>query len=122
MTSCEFGGFARAGEEAFQRPAAFVHSRFLLRRLAPGGALPFFGEHGYPCFSHSLRGHGGSPGRIEWALLVDYIADTVEISAALPRPQKEAISRLRSRSATSDKYPSLTSVHDRSATELPGTD
>jgi pimeloyl-ACP methyl ester carboxylesterase len=41
---------------------------------------------GHPAYAVSLRGHGGSSGRLRTAVLSQYVADVVEAAAALPRP------------------------------------
>jgi pimeloyl-ACP methyl ester carboxylesterase len=41
---------------------------------------------GYPAYAVSLRGHGGSPGRLRTALLGQYVDDVVATTARLPRP------------------------------------
>lgn len=41
---------------------------------------------GYPAYAVSLRGHGGSPGRLRRSLLGHYVDDVVRTAAALPRP------------------------------------
>ncbi|MGZ4569482.1 MAG: alpha/beta hydrolase [Blastococcus sp.] len=42
-------------------------------------------EDGRPAYAVSLRGHGGSPGRLRTALLSQYVADVVATARALPR-------------------------------------
>jgi pimeloyl-ACP methyl ester carboxylesterase len=41
---------------------------------------------GYPAYAVSLRGHGGSSGRLRTALLGQYVDDVVRTAAELPRP------------------------------------
>jgi pimeloyl-ACP methyl ester carboxylesterase len=41
---------------------------------------------GYPAYAVSLRGHGGSDGRLRTALLGQYVDDVVRTAARLPRP------------------------------------
>ena len=43
-------------------------------------------EAGHPAYAVSLRGHGGSPGRLRTALLSQYVDDVVADGGALPRP------------------------------------
>jgi pimeloyl-ACP methyl ester carboxylesterase len=43
-------------------------------------------DAGYPAYAVSLRGHGGSPGRLRTALLRQYVDDVVATASALPRP------------------------------------
>lgn len=43
-------------------------------------------DAGYPAHAVSLRGHGGSPGRLRTALLRQYVDDVVATATALPRP------------------------------------
>jgi pimeloyl-ACP methyl ester carboxylesterase len=43
-------------------------------------------EAGHPAYAVSLRGHGGSPGRLRTALLGQYVDDVVETAESLPRP------------------------------------
>jgi pimeloyl-ACP methyl ester carboxylesterase len=43
-------------------------------------------EAGYPAYAVSLRGHGGSPGRLKTARLSHYVDDVVATATALPRP------------------------------------
>lgn len=43
-------------------------------------------EAGYPAYAVSLRGHGGSPGRLRSATLGDFADDVVRTATALPRP------------------------------------
>lgn len=42
-------------------------------------------EAGYPAYAVSLRGHGGSAGRLRTARLSDYVDDVVRAAASLPR-------------------------------------
>jgi pimeloyl-ACP methyl ester carboxylesterase len=41
---------------------------------------------GHPSYAVSLRGHGGSQGRLKTALLGQYVDDVVRTAATLPRP------------------------------------
>jgi pimeloyl-ACP methyl ester carboxylesterase len=41
---------------------------------------------GYPAYAVSLRGHGGSPGRLRSSMLGHYVDDVVRTASALPRP------------------------------------
>jgi pimeloyl-ACP methyl ester carboxylesterase len=43
-------------------------------------------EAGHPAYAVSLRGHGGSPGRLRTALLSQYVDDVVRTAEGLPRP------------------------------------
>ena len=43
-------------------------------------------EAGRPAYAVSLRGHGGSPGRLRTALLSQYVDDVVRTAEGLPRP------------------------------------
>ena len=43
-------------------------------------------DAGHPAYAVSLRGHGGSPGRLRTALLRQYVDDVVATAAELPRP------------------------------------
>jgi pimeloyl-ACP methyl ester carboxylesterase len=43
-------------------------------------------EAGYPSYAVSLRGHGGSGGRLRTSLLGHYVDDVVRTATALPRP------------------------------------
>jgi pimeloyl-ACP methyl ester carboxylesterase len=43
-------------------------------------------DAGHPAAAVSLRGHGGSQGRLRTALLGQYVDDVVDAAAALPRP------------------------------------
>jgi pimeloyl-ACP methyl ester carboxylesterase len=43
-------------------------------------------DAGHPVAAVSLRGHGGSQGRLRTALLRQYVDDVVEAATALPRP------------------------------------
>lgn len=43
-------------------------------------------EAGYPAYAVSLRGHGGSSGRLRSAMLGHYVDDVVRTASALPRP------------------------------------
>ncbi len=43
-------------------------------------------DAGYPAYAVSLRGHGGSPGRLRTARLGQYVDDVVTTAEALPRP------------------------------------
>jgi len=43
-------------------------------------------DAGYPAYAVSLRGHGGSPGRLKTAQLRHYADDVVATASALPRP------------------------------------
>jgi pimeloyl-ACP methyl ester carboxylesterase len=43
-------------------------------------------DAGHPAAAVSLRGHGGSGGRLRTALLSQYVDDVVEAAATLPRP------------------------------------
>src|SRR5262249_52564890 len=67
-------------------PLLFIHGSYCAAWIWAEYYLPFFGAHGYACYALSLRGHGGSPGDVEWTSLADYVADAALIAAALPRP------------------------------------
>ena len=43
-------------------------------------------DAGYPAYAVSLRGHGGSPGRLRTARLGEYVDDVVATAESLPRP------------------------------------
>ncbi len=43
-------------------------------------------EAGHPAYAVSLRGHGGSPGRLRTARLSQYVDDVVATAESLPRP------------------------------------
>src|SRR5690242_6388280 len=43
-------------------------------------------EAGYPSFAVSLRGHGGSDGRLRTSRLGHYVDDVIAAAAALPAP------------------------------------
>ena len=43
-------------------------------------------DAGYPAYAVSLRGHGGSPGRLRTARLGQYVDDVVATAESLPRP------------------------------------
>jgi len=43
-------------------------------------------DAGYPAYAVSLRGHGGSPGRLRPARLGQYVDDVVATAESLPRP------------------------------------
>jgi pimeloyl-ACP methyl ester carboxylesterase len=43
-------------------------------------------DAGHPAYAVSLRGHGGSPGRLRTALLSQYVDDVVRTASGLPRP------------------------------------
>jgi len=48
--------------------------------------MPAAAEAGYPVYAVSLRGHGGSSGRLRTALLGQYVDDVVRTAASLPGP------------------------------------
>ena len=43
-------------------------------------------DAGYPAYAVSLRGHGGSPGRLRTARIGQYVDDVVATAESLPRP------------------------------------
>jgi pimeloyl-ACP methyl ester carboxylesterase len=43
-------------------------------------------EAGYPSYAVSLRGHGGSDGRLRTSRLGHYVDDVIAVAASLPRP------------------------------------
>lgn len=43
-------------------------------------------DAGYPAYAVSLRGHGGSPGRLRTARLAQYVDDVVATAESLPAP------------------------------------
>lgn len=67
-------------------PLLFVHGSYCAAWIWAEPFMPFFAAHGYDCHAVSLRGHGGSPGKVEWAGLADYVADVTQAVSRLPRP------------------------------------
>lgn len=48
--------------------------------------MPYFAENGYDVYALSLRGHGNSPGDVQWASLNDYLTDIVDVVNDLGGP------------------------------------
>jgi pimeloyl-ACP methyl ester carboxylesterase len=72
-------------EDTGQPPLLFVHG------LGHGAWcwenwLDAAADAGYPAYAVSLRGHGGSSGRLRTARLSEYVADVVATAESLPRP------------------------------------
>lgn len=75
----------RPPAEAGRPPLLFVHG------LGHGAWcwenwLDAAAEVGHPAYAVSLRGHGGSPGRLRTARLGQYVDDVVATAESLPRP------------------------------------
>ena len=75
----------RPAEDTGRPPLLFVHG------LGHGAWcwehwLDAAAEAGYPAYAVSLRGHGGSPGRLRTARLSEYAADVVATAESLPSP------------------------------------
>lgn len=79
---------AREPDPAARRPVPllFVHGAWHGAWCWTYGFLDYFAAHSYAAYAVSLRGHGGSPGRLRWARVHQYVADVAEAAAQLPAP------------------------------------
>lgn len=66
----------------------FVHGAYAAAWCWEEYFMPYFAEHGYPCYALSLRGHGGSEGHEYLALtsLDDYVADLAQVVSDIEGP------------------------------------
>ncbi len=71
--------------EGLVRPAPllFVHGAWHGAWCWQEHFLPYFVRNGYRCCAVSLRGHGGSDGRVRWASWKDYLMDIHEAASRL---------------------------------------
>jgi len=69
-------------------PLVFVHGAFAGAWCWQAFFTPFFSRHGYSTVAFSLRGHGGSDGRVglDMASLSDYTDDLRRVCETLDRP------------------------------------
>lgn len=67
-------------------PLLFVHGAYCGAWIWAEHFLPYFSARGYGCHAVSLRGHGGSDGRLAFATLADYVADAAEAAGRIGRP------------------------------------
>ncbi|MBB4266274.1 alpha/beta hydrolase [Roseospira visakhapatnamensis] len=76
------------GTEAGHPPLVFVHGAFAGAWCWQEFFTPFFSRQGYPTVAFSLRGHGGSDGRVglDLASLSDFVADLRSVLDTLDRP------------------------------------
>jgi pimeloyl-ACP methyl ester carboxylesterase len=59
-------------------PILFVHGAWHGAWCWDEHFLSYFATQGWECYALSLRGHGGSEGRIRWASGADYVSDVVQ--------------------------------------------
>ncbi len=48
--------------------------------------MPWLAARGYRCRALSLRGHGGSDGKVRWASINDYVADVALVAQGMDTP------------------------------------
>jgi len=60
-------------------PILFVHGAWHAAWCWEEHFMPYFAAQGWTCYALSLRGHGGSEGRVRWASGADYVADVAQI-------------------------------------------
>lgn len=64
-------------------PLLFVHGAWHAAWCWEEFFLPYFAQHGYSAHALSLRGHGGSAGKVRWASAADYVADVRQAAERL---------------------------------------
>lgn len=67
-------------------PLLFVHGAWHGAWCWDEYFLSYFAQAGYDSWAFSLRGHGGSPGRITPSWAKHYLADLTTMVASLPKP------------------------------------
>ncbi len=72
--------------EARPNPIVFVHGAWHGAWCWQEFFVPFFVAQGYRCVAFSLRGHGGSEGRLCGAGLGGYVQDLAQVTAGLDAP------------------------------------
>ncbi len=70
----------------FRTPLVFVHGAFVGAWCWDEHFLPYVAERGFAASALSLRGHGGSSGRLESAGIGDYVADLARVVDGLEQP------------------------------------
>lgn len=69
-------------------PLLFVHGKWHGAWCWAEYFLPYFAQHGYHAYALSLRGHGGSEGRIRGNSIAHYVADIDQIAAQITARHK----------------------------------
>jgi pimeloyl-ACP methyl ester carboxylesterase len=69
-----------------KRPLLFIHGAWHGAWCWDEHFLPYFAKHGYTVYAPSLRGHGGSPGKLRWTSAKGFLANVAETIAKLPQP------------------------------------
>jgi acyl-CoA synthetase (AMP-forming)/AMP-acid ligase II/pimeloyl-ACP methyl ester carboxylesterase len=64
----------------------FVHGAWSSSWYWENFFMPWFADRGYRCRAVSLRGHGGSDGRVRWASISNYVADVAVAAEGLDNP------------------------------------
>jgi len=70
-------------EKTHPTPLLFVHGAWHAAWCWEAYFLPYFAARGWDCYAMSLRGHGGSAGRVRWVRAKDYVADVEQIVEGL---------------------------------------
>lgn len=66
-------------EKTHAPPLLFVHGAWHGAWCWQEYFFPYFAARGWDCYAMSLRGHGGSEGRVRWVCAADYVADIEQI-------------------------------------------
>jgi pimeloyl-ACP methyl ester carboxylesterase len=76
----------KLGEKKHAAPILFVHGAWHGAWCWEEHFLPYFTAEGWECYALSLRGHGGSDGRIRWASAADYVEDVEKVAKKIGTP------------------------------------
>ena len=72
--------------QTHKTPLLFIHGMWHGAWCWDETFLPFFAEHGYKATALSLRGHGGSEGKIRGSTIADYVSDVEQVASQLGTP------------------------------------
>lgn len=68
----------------FRTPIVFVHGAFVGAWCWDEHFLSWFADQGFEVYAPSLRGHGGSGGRLDSSGILDYVDDLASVTSRLP--------------------------------------
>jgi pimeloyl-ACP methyl ester carboxylesterase len=64
----------------------FVHGAWSSSWYWQEHFMPWLAARGYRCRALSLRGHGGSDGKVRWASITDYVTDVALVAQGMESP------------------------------------